>query len=348
MRAMPRVAFASIFLLLAACASTTTPIPADWTTVPAATRIPTVTLGYSQGPVDTPVRVEGNRLMRGDKALTEVFTAIDSYDYSASRDEVVFSAKRGASFDIGLAAGDGSVTNWVPADPADELKVQWAPRGSKVSYIVRATLGDVVRTLHIPTSFQYAIDFGPARIHAVAWDTPAERYAVAYSTIDASDRVEVLRYDGSDRKVTQQPSSRIAAEVLPFATGAHVLRPFGVGYNEKLPVVVWVADSLAWSDARGALMKNARAAMIVTLGPPGADVWTKIRETAWLDASRVYVVNAIGEGAVSIVGDDEVPAGRYRGSGNVVAVAPAAIQSFAAGFITEQLKRTSHTNGSSR
>lgn len=347
---MPRVAFASILLLLTGCVSTSTstlPIPADWTTVPAATRIPTVTLGYSQGPVDTPVRVEGNRIMRGDKPLTEAFAAIDSYDYSASRDEVIFSAKRGASFDIGLAAGDGSVTNWVPADPSDELNVQWAPRGSKVSYIVRAPLGDVVRTLHIPTSFQYAIDFGPARIHAVAWDPPAERYAVAYSTLDASDRVEELRYDGTGRKVTQQPSARMAAEVLPFA-GAYALRPFGVAYKEKLPVVVWVADSLAWSDARGALMKNARAAMIVTLGPPGAGVWTKIRETAWLDPSRVYVVNAIGEGTLSIVGDDKVPAGRYRQTGSVVAVAPAAIQSFAAGFITEQLKRTSHTNGSSR
>ena len=341
-----RGALIPVLVLTAACVSSK-PIPPAWTSLPQATRIPTVTLGYSQGPVDTPVRVEGNRLMRGDKPLTEAFAAIDSYDYSASRDEVIFSAKRGASFDIGLAAGDGSVTNWVPADPSDELNVQWAPRGSKVSYIVRAPLGDVVRTLHIPTSFQYAIDFGPARIHAVVWDAPAERYAVAYSTIDASDRVEELRYDGTGRKVTQQPSSRIAAEVLPFA-GAYVLRPIGVAYNEKLPVVVWVADSLAWSDARGALMKNARAAMIVTLGPPSADVWTKIKETAWLDPSRVYVVNAVGQGTLSIVADDKVPAGRYQQTGSVVAVAPAAIQSFAAGFITEQLKRTSHTNGSSR
>ena len=345
-RAM-RAALIPVLVLTAACA-TTAPIPEAWTSSPPATRIPTVTLGYSRGPVDTPVRVEGNRLMRGDKPLTDVFTAIDSFDYSAARDEVIFSAKRDASFDIGIAAGDGSKVNWVPADPADEVRVQWAPRGSKVSYIVRAPLGDVVRTLHIPTSFQYAISFGPARIHALAWDTPAERYAVAYSTLDASDRVEELRYDGTDRKVTQAPSAKIRAEVLPFATGGYVLRPFDLAYNEKLPVVVWAADTLAWSDARAALLASTRVAMIVTLGNPSADVWTKINETAWLDASRVVVVNARREGVPSVVGDARVPAGRYRRAGNVVSVAPAAIQSFAAGFIADQWKRTSQTNGRSR
>ena len=342
-----RGALIPLLLVLTACA-TSKPIPETWTSLPEATRIPTATLGWSRGPVDVPVRVDRNRIMRGDKALTEPFAAIDSFDYSASRDEVVFSAKREASFDIGLVAGDGSATNWIPADPADELRVQWAPRGNKISYIVRAPFGDVVRTLHVPTSFQFAVDFGAARIHALAWDAPAERYAVAYSTLDASDRVEVLRYDGTERRITRQPAARLAAEVLPFATRAQLLRPFDLGYGEKLPAVVWVADSFAWSDARAALLKNARVATIVTLGTPDAAVWTKLNETAWIDPSRLYVVGATAEGAVSIVGDTAVPAGRYRRNGNVVAVAPAAIQSFAAGFIADQLKRTSGTNGSSR
>ena len=356
-----RGALIPLLLLLSACA-TSDRIPETWTSLPEATRIRTVTLGWSRGPVDMPVRAEQNRIMRGEKALTEAFAAIDSFDYSVSRDEVVFSAKREASFDIGLAAGDGSAVNWIPADPADELRVQWAPRGNKISYIVRAPFGDVVRTLHVPTSFQFAVDFGAARIHALAWDEPAERYTVAYSTLDASDRVEVLRYDGTERRITQQPAARLAAEVLPFAARAQLLRPFDLAYGEKLPAVVWVADSFAWSDARAALLQHARVATIVTLGTPDAEVWTKLKETPWIDSARLYVVGAAaedrvagdggrvagGSSAVSIVGDPAVGVGRYRRNGNVVAVAPAAIQSFAAGFIADQLKRTSATNGSSR
>jgi hypothetical protein len=52
--------------------------------------------------------------------------------------------------------------------------------------------------------------------------------------------------------------------------------------------------------------------------------------------------------AVSIVADPAVPDGAYRRAGNTVAVAPAAIQSFAAGYIADQWKRTGATNGSSR
>jgi hypothetical protein len=320
-------------------------------TTPSAARIRTIALDES-GNVSMaallplaggPVTVEGQRLVRDGKPLTEAFTAIDSFDYSATRDEVVFSAKRDGGFDIGLVAGDGSKTNWAPADPADEVMVEWAPRGFKASYVVRASHGDVVRTLHIPTSYQYAIDFGPATIHDVAWEPSGEKYAVAFSTLDASDRVEVLHFNGSQRRVAIPPARKLSADVVAFAPGAWAIRPNDLRYGEKLPVVVWLADRFEWSDARAALMREARVAVVVAR-QYDEPVRQAIAGAAWMDPERLFGVNVIA--GTSVVGDPAVPAGRYRRRGPVLAVAPAAIQSTAAGFIADQLKRTSRTNGS--
>jgi hypothetical protein len=299
--------------------------------------------------LDGPIRLLNGQLWRGDKAITEKFAAIDSFEYSESRDEVIFSAKKDASFDIGLAAGDGSKTNWLPADAADELAVQWAPRGNKVSYIVRAKLGDVIRTLHIPTSYQYAVDFGnTATIHSLIWDAAAERFTVSYSTLDASERKESIHYNGTARRTESEPKATIDADLVPFGADAFVLRPRDLRYDEKLPAVVWVSDRFTWSDARAKLMRDARVASIVVTRAPDADFWQSVRETKWIDAAKLAVVNGSAPDALSFVADVGVPAGRYRRTGNVVAAAPAAIQSVAAGFITDQWKRTSPANGSSR
>ena len=329
-------------ILAVGCASTTT-IPKGWLSVPDTTAVV-----LAAPSTDGPIRREDGRLFRDEKPITDAFAAIDSFDYSESRDEVIFSAKKGASFDIGLAAGDGSVTNWLPADAADELAVQWAPRGNKVSYIVRTKLGDVVRTFHIPTSFQYVVDFGTATIRSLTWDAPAERFTVVYSTLDASERTESLRYDGTARRTEAQPKVTVAADVVPFAADAFALRPRDLRYGEKLPLVVWVADRFTWSDARANLMQNARVASIVVTRAPDDAFWKSVRETAWLDTAKTYIVNGSASDAISFVADASIPAGRYRRKGNVVAAAPAAIQSVAAGFITDQLKRTSRTNGSSQ
>ena len=355
------------FLLFLTGCSTLQPIPETWRNVPSAARIRSVALD-ERGHVTQaallplkpePVTVENNRLVRDGKRLTEQFAAIESFDYEDTWDEVIFSARRDAGFDIGLAAGDGSKTNWAPADPADEVQVQWAPRGYKASYIVRAPLGDVVRTLHIPTSLQHAIDFGPATIHDVAWDPAGEKYAVALSTLDASDRVEVLRYDGTERRVAVPPAQKLAADVISFAPGAYALRPFDLRYGEKLPVVVWLADRFEWSDARAALLREARAAVIVAR-KADETLWTAVSTTPWLDPGRTWVVGDVARASARgperraearptfIAGDAAIPPGRYRQTDDVIAVAPAAIQSFAAGFIADQLKRTSPTNGSSR
>jgi hypothetical protein len=350
-----------LLVALASCRSGGSVIPSTWLKVPEAARMRSLVLdekgAVSHQPqasprplADGPVYVSGGRLMNGDKALTTAFMGVDSFDYSEARGEVVFSAKREAGYDIGLVSSDGSPISWAPADPADELDVQWAPRGNKVSYVLRAPGGDIVRTLHIPTSATLQVQFENATIHELAWDAAAERYAVAYSTPDASDRVEVLKYNGADRRVAVPPAARLDVEVEPFAPGAILLRPRDLHYGEKLPVVLWRASDFGWNDARAALIRSARVAVIVMTRPPDTTLWGRIDATPWIDARRPFVVGADAgrKGAVEIEGEQSIPHGRYRRSGSAVAVSPAVVQSFAAGFIAEQLKRTSPTNGSSR
>ena len=99
--------------------------------------------------------------------------------------------------------------------------------------------------------------------------------------------------------------------------------------------IVWLADRFEWSDGRYALMRDARVALVIARSA-NPELQKKIGETAWMDAKRVYMVSA----------DASIPTGFYRFDRGTVAAAPAAIQSVAAGFIADQLKRTSRTNGS--
>ena len=94
--------------------------------VPEAKRYGTVECASVAGALESggnaaALHIRDGRIYNGDKPVTEAFAAIDSFAYSESRGEVAFSAKREGGFDIGLAASDGSKTNWVPADPADEV-----------------------------------------------------------------------------------------------------------------------------------------------------------------------------------------------------------------------------------
>lgn len=315
-------------LTFLACATGLGTIPAAW--VSAAPEPP-------RKPLSGPV-------MHAGKALTPPFAAIDSISVSEARREVVFSVRRG-NYDLGLVAFEGGEIRWLPADPADEVGVQWAPRGNKISYTIRGPGGDVVRTLHIPTAASLNVDFPFGRVHSLVWDMPAERFTVTWSSPDASARTEILKYDGTDRKLLKAPESKLDVTIDPFGPGAIVLRPAQIAYDERLPLVVWRDDDLfAWSEARARLVRSARVALVITRGEVDPAL---VAGSAWLDPKRVFTVGEKGEGP-SVVADAAIPAGRYRRSGNVVSVAPAVVQSFAAGFIADQLKRIPPTNGSSR
>src|SRR6266550_2149175 len=101
--------------------------------------------------VASSVGVMDGKLVSEGKELTPQFAAIQSFDVSLDRREVVFSAKRKDNFDIGLVSLDGSDIHWIPEDPVDETGPVWAPRGNKVAYILHTATGSIVRTVHIPT-----------------------------------------------------------------------------------------------------------------------------------------------------------------------------------------------------
>jgi len=140
-------------LVLSACATVpddTRPIPAAWLNAPVAARHREVTYGpraVPQSNVHVEKTAEGVALSNGEKLITPSYLAIDSFDLSPDGKLVAFSAKRQDNFDIALVAAAGSEVNWVPSDPRDEVGVQWAPRGSKISFIIRAAAGDVIRSV---------------------------------------------------------------------------------------------------------------------------------------------------------------------------------------------------------
>ena len=235
------------------------------------------------------VRVVDGKLNAGGKDLTPQLAAIESLDVSLERREVVFSAKHADNFDIGLISLDGSDIHWFPSDPADEVDVQWAPRGNKVSYVVRTKAGDVVRTVHVPTSSQVSVDFPYSTIRALAWDRAAERYAVVVSSPDASDRIESMKYDGTARRTDVPPSVRLDVTEEPVA-GALMLRPATMHYGERLPLVVWIADPpFVWNAERAALLRKERVACAIMRRAPDDAFWAAMRTIPWIDSSRFAV-----------------------------------------------------------
>ncbi|HKO55175.1 MAG TPA: hypothetical protein VJ276_04810 [Thermoanaerobaculia bacterium] len=325
------------------CASSLLPIPEAWLSTPKTAR---TELRSSPPEKRSHIRLEGNRLYDGEKALTPAYAAVDSFDYSEERREVVFSAKRDDDFDIGLVS-DGTRINWVPEDPADEVAVQWAPRGNKVSFVVKGRAGDLVRTVHVPTASQLTVDFPFATVRGLAWEPQAERFSVAYDSVDASEEVEMMRYDGTERRVTTPPAVRLDVAVEPLP-GGWLMRPASMKYGERLPLVIWLTENRnGWSDARGALQRQARIGCAVASMLDDA-LWTAVTDLPWVDRSRIYVVNGQKQGAVSVVADAAVPTGRYRRDGNIVRVPSAVVESFATGFIANQLKGNAPPDGSIR
>jgi hypothetical protein len=317
-------------------------MPDAWQSTPRATRIADICQKVTCLPRDAAgVRIADGKLFVGDKALTPQFREIDSFDVSLERREIVFSAKREDNFDAGLVSLDGSDVHWIPEDRADETAVRWAPRGNKVSYIVRTPSGDFVRTVHIPTAMQLANDFPYARVRGLAWDAPAERYSVVLTSPDASERIVSIAYGGGEPTTVVAPQIKLDVAIEPVRGGI-LMRPSLLRYSERIPLVVWVdSDILEWNDARGALMRDNRIAMAVVSKPPDADFWKEVQALPWIDSKSMFVVNgeqrtAIGERV--IVPSDALAPGTYRVNADTVEVARPNVESFASGWIAQQLK----------
>jgi hypothetical protein len=335
-------------LFLASCATSLAPISTAWENVPKAAVVGDYCAHFEcAGNLRIAnIRISENRLFNGSKALTPVFAAIDSYDVSFERQEVVFSAKRKDSFDIGLVSMDGGDIHWIPEDPADEVNVQWARRGNKVSYILHTITGSIVRTVHIPTATPLSVDFPNTQIDGLSWEPKAERFALVLESPDVSPHAVSMTYAGERRQELVAPSDRLDVVVEPIG-GVLVMRPSMMHYNERLPLVVWFDDKpFAWSDARAALVRNARVA--IAIAPKVSEAfWREVTAVAWIDNTRTYAVNRgpVSNGGTIITGDPTIPTHRYVRRGNTLFVPPAVVQSFAAAYIADDLKGTSPPNG---
>jgi hypothetical protein len=158
-----------------------------------------------------------------------------------------------------------------------------------------------------------------------------------------------MTYAGEKRREVIPPASRLDVSIEPIG-GVLVMRPNDLHYGEKLPIVLWLdPHPFAWSDARAALMRNARVA--IAIATRGNDTfWDEIAKTPWIDAAREYVVTPAPEhpanpAATLITADPAIPPGRYRKAGNTVSAPPAVVQSFAAAWIADDLKGTPPPNG---
>lgn len=337
-------------LLLGSCATAFTPLPKGWESVPSAAVIGDYCAHFTCAakPQVANIRMWDKRVLNGDKELTPQFAAIDSYDVSLDRKEIVFSARRKDNFDVGLVSMDGSEIHWIPEDPADEVGAQWAPRGNKVSYILHTATGSIVRTVHIPTATQLSVDFPQTQIDALAWEPQAERFAVVIESPDASQRLVSMTYAGDKREELIAPSARLDVSIEPVG-GVLVMRPNAIRYNERLPLVIWSEpNAFAWSDARAALMRNARVA--IAIAPNVNDTFrTEVKSVAWIDGTRTYVVNPATQqpsnSATIIKADPTIAPNHYIRHGNTVSASPAVVQSFAAAFIADDLKGTPPPNG---
>lgn len=361
---LPKTLFPPLLAgLLFACGTAAPAIPEAWLEVPRAAQLRTVSYD-AEGklrtntdaavPMRAPsgVRVRDNALERNGRMLTPAFRAIDSFAVSEERKEIVFSAKRTDNFDVGLVSIDGSDIHWVPEETADEVAVQWAPRGNKISYVVKTPTGDVVRTVHVPTATQLSVGFPGSIVRALAWEPAAERYAVIVESPESSPRVDVQKYGGEEQRTAVPASIHLDVETEPLAGGV-VMRPPALRYGEKLPLVVWMTNErFAWSDARAALQQNARVAVAIATSEPDAAFWAAAKAVPWLDLSRTYLVSGSAirnaQPAVVIEPDPAPSAGRHRRADNRLLVPPAVVESFAAGFIADQLKGTRPPNGSNR
>jgi len=236
------------------------------------------------------VQIVDGKLVSDGKELTPQFAAIQSFDVSLDRREIVFSAKRKDNFDIGLVSLDGSDIHWVPEDPADETDPLWAPRGNKAAYIVHGKAGDSVRTVHVPTATQLTVPFPYATVRAIAWDAPAERYFVVLSSPNASERIESVKYDGQAPRIEVAPEVTLDVAIGPIGN-ALLLRPASIRYGEKIPLVVWISNpQYRWDDDRGTLMRNKRVACAIMPHAPDDAFWAAVDATPWIDANHVYVI----------------------------------------------------------
>lgn len=246
-------------------------------------------------------RAEGELIVRltaaGANDISPVFPAIDSVDVAPRGDEIVFSARRESGFDVAIASTDGTKLNWVAPDPADEVGVTWAPRGNKISYLIRRLDSTIVRTVHVPTAFQLTFDTPYMAVRGVAWESRAERFAMILDGPTASPHIDWIEYGGGKREALVAPRDVVAREPEPMAFGsatALLLAPAAIRYGEALPLFVRLTeDPLSWSPDLRDLASLGGGILVVPSGAwgDGSRLTELLNALKWVDAGKIVVID---------------------------------------------------------
>lgn len=240
---------------------------------------------------DTLIRISRD----GRKALlTTPSTAIESYDIAPDSSEIVFVAGN-ENRDVAIVSADGGDPRWIGTDPADETTVTWAPRGHKVSWVIHAFGGDVVRTVHVPSAFSLLADSGGAAVTAMAWEPEAERFVYIRSSPATSDEIDESRFGGEEKRVVLPPaaSSPISMAAFPEGGAATLLAaPVNPRYGHVYPLVIWTeTNPWRWNDARASIAGAGDSGFVLTASEPDEKLWRAVSDLRWADPARITVVS---------------------------------------------------------
>jgi hypothetical protein len=319
------------------------------------------------------VRAEaGETLARLDadgaaQQLFEPIRRIESFDVSPDGKEIVFSGDRSGNLDVGLVSTSGSDIRWVGPDPADERGVSWAPRGNKVTWIVETATGALIRTVHVPTAYQLAIDLPFASAESLSWEPRAERFAWVRTSLADGTSVETARYGGEERRTLVPPSGGFGGEpdvLVNTGVSALAFAPRGLRYGERRPAVVWVVGRAEAEEASRYAVSGGAGHVVVTAGEPGPAFWDALVALSWIDPARVFVVDTTGRAtfapgrgvtrigiavAATAPSPGAVSESDWGERDKQVVLAPAdaaRVIPFAAAYVTEIISRSARANGS--
>lgn len=244
---------------------------------------------------------DGERVVRisatGENDVSPAFPAVDSFDVAPRGDEIVFSARRESGFDVAIASTDGKTVNWVAPDPADEVGVTWAPRGNKVSFLIRGRDSTLVRSVHVPTAFQLTFDTPHMTVRGLAWESRAERFAMILDGPTASSHVDWIEYGGGRREALVAPRTIVASEPERVGFGpttALLLPPATIRYGDKLPLFVRLTDEpLSWSPDLKDLAALGGGILLAPAGSwdEGSGLATVLSELKWVDPGEVVIID---------------------------------------------------------
>jgi hypothetical protein len=245
---------------------------------------------------------DGEQLVRFDGArptpITGPFEAIDSWDVAPRGEEVVFSAKVDSGFDIGIVGTGGGEIRWVAPERADERNVTWAPRGNKITYTFESLDATLVRSVHVPTSFQVIFDLPLTSVRQVSWEPRAERFAVVVESPTDGPRIDWVGYQGEDRENLVAAGDRIdvPVEALFWEDGSGILLgPEVIRYGESRGTVVWVesGDLFRWRAEVARLRREGLLVVMTTTARTG-QLQNALDELSWFTSDRCYVVDVSG------------------------------------------------------